>query len=409
MDLIVRNARLPSAELGPVDIGVQGGRIVAIEAHLEAEGEQLDVGGRLVAPGFVETHIHLDKSCILDRCHSLSGDLGEAISEVAKAKKHFTPDDVYARARKTLEKCILNGATRMRTQLEVDPVIGLIGWEGVSPLIEDYRWAIDIEICIFPQEGLLNNPGTDALMVDALKRGARVVGGAPYTDSDPHGQIDRIFELAREYDVDIDMHLDFSLSADTLDLDYVCERADRYRWGGRTAVGHVTKLAAVSPGRFAAAARRMRDAGVALTVLPSTDLLLMGRDPETHRLRGVTHAHELLRHGVNCSLSTNNVLNPFTPFGDGSLLRMANLNANICQIGAAHDIRECFAMITARAARLINAADYGLEVGKSADFIVLDCQRTEQAVAELPPVLYAYKRGCRTVTRPTATLHRPGR
>ena len=406
MDLIVRNARLPSGS-GPIDIGIENGRIAALDVHLAAEGEELDVGGRLVAPGFVETHIHLDKSCILDRCHSVSGDLAEAISEVARAKAGFTAEDVYRRARRTLEKCIVNGTNRIRTQLEVDPVIGLRGWEGVRPLIDEYRWAIDIEICVFPQEGLLNNPGTDELMVEALKRGARVVGGAPYTDRDPHGQIDRIFELAREFDVDIDMHLDFALTTETLDLDYVCELADRYRWGGRTAVGHVTKLAVVAPERFSAAARRMSDAGVALTVLPSTDLFLMGRDRETSQLRGVTAAHKLLRHGVNCSLSTNNVLNPFTPFGDGSLLRMANLNANICHIGAAHDIRECFAMITERSARLINATDYGIEVGKSADFTVLDCQRPEEAVAELPAVLFAYKNGRRTVTRAAATLHRP--
>jgi cytosine/creatinine deaminase len=407
MDLIVKNARLPSGETEVVDIGVHNGRIVAIEAKLEAECEALDVGGRLVAPGFVETHIHLDKSCILGRCHAQRGDLTEAIAEVAKAKRGFTCEDVDERARRTLEKCILNGTTRMRTHLEVDPVIGLRGFEGIMPLVEEYRWAIDIEICVFPQEGLLNNPGTDALMVEALKRGARVVGGAPYTDSDPHGQIDRLFEMAREFDADIDMHLDFGLTADTLDLDYVCELADRYRWGGRTAIGHVTKLAAAPPEQFEAAACRLRDAGVALTVLPSTDLFLMGRDREYNQTRGVTPTHKLLQHGVNCSLSTNNVLNPFTPFGDCSLLRMANLNANVCHIGATQDIRECFAMITDRSARLLNAADYGIEVGKSADFTVLDCQLPEDAVAELPAVLFAYKNGRRTVTRPAATLHRP--
>ncbi len=174
MDLIVRNARLPADGERTVDIGVEAGRIVAIESALAAEGEELDVGGRLVAPGFVETHIHLDKSCILDRCHAQRGDLPEAIAEVAKAKQGFTPEDVYERGRRTLEKCILNGTTRMRTQLEVDPGIGLRGLEGVLPLIEEYRWAIDIEICVFPQEGLLNNPGTDELMVEALEaRGAR--------------------------------------------------------------------------------------------------------------------------------------------------------------------------------------------------------------------------------------------
>lgn len=407
MDLVLRNARTAGNSSGVVDIGIDRGRIVAIEPALTADGETLDLGGRLVSSGFVETHIHLDKSCILDRCSSSRGDLDEAISEVAKAKRSFTPEDVYERGKRTVEKCILHGTTHMRTQLEVDPGIGLRGLEGVRQLVKDYSWAIDIEICVFPQEGLLNNPGTDELMVAALGDGASVVGGAPYTDSNPHGQIDRVFEMAREFDVDIDMHLDFGANPDDLNLEYVCELAKRFDRGGRTAIGHVTKLSCASPERFLEAARRMADAGVALTVLPSTDLFLMGREMEHSVMRGVTPAHKLLPHGVNCSLSTNNVLNPFTPFGDCSLIRMANLNANICHVGATHDIRECLQMVTTRSARLMNIANYGLGVGNWADLAVLDCQTPEAAVSELAPVLYAFKRGRRTLTRKPAELHRP--
>ena len=206
--------------------------------------------GRLVSSGLIETHIHLDKSAILDRCKADKGDLEEAIGEVAKAKKNFTPEDVYSRAKRTLEKCILNGTTHMRTQLEVDPGIGLRGLEGVRALVDEYKWAIDIEICIFPQEGLLNNPGTDELMVEALKSGGSVVGAAPYTDSSPHGQIDRIFEMAREFDIDIDMHLDFGPDPDDLDLLYVCEQTEKYKYGGRVAIGHVTKLSGAPPALF---------------------------------------------------------------------------------------------------------------------------------------------------------------
>src|SRR6187200_1064435 len=176
MDLILRRARPSNRSNGLFDIGIEGGRIVAIEPSLSAEGRQIDVDGRLVSPGLIETHIHLDKSAILDRCKADKGDLEEAIGEVAKAKKNFTPEDVYNRAKRTLEKSILNGTTHMRTQLEVDPGIGLRGLEGVRKLVDEYRWAIDIEICIFPQEGLLNNPGTEELMLAALKSGGRVVG-----------------------------------------------------------------------------------------------------------------------------------------------------------------------------------------------------------------------------------------
>jgi cytosine deaminase len=407
MDLILRNARAVGNEGVTTDIGIDKGRIAAIQPQLAAEGETVDLGGRLVTPGFIETHIHLDKSRILGRCKAERGDLEEAIGEVAKQKQSFTAEDVYNRAKLTLEKAILNGTTHMRTQLEVDPGIGLRGLEGVRPLIEEYKWAIDLEICIFPQEGLLNNPGTDELIVEALKNGGSVVGAAPYTDKSPHGQIDRIFAIAREFDIDIDMHLDFGPTADVLDLNYVCELAERFKWGGRVAIGHVTKLSAAPPELFAACAGRMADAGVALTVLPSTDLYLMGRHMTHGVMRGVTDAHKLLHHGVNCSLSTNNVLNPFTPFGDCSLVRMANIYANICQVGSAHDTRECFNMITTRSAKLLNLDDYGLQVGKPADLAVLDAESPEQAVAELSPVLYAFKRGRRTVTRSPAVLHRP--
>jgi cytosine/creatinine deaminase len=407
MDLILKNARIAGGDARLVDVGIDKGRIAAITPALTADGEAIDVGGRLVAPGFIETHIHLDKSRIVGRCSAERGDLEEAIEQVARQKKLFTPEDVYERAKATLEKAILNGTTHMRTQLEVDPGIGLRGLEGVRPLIAEYKWAIDLQICIFPQEGLLNNPGTDELMVAALKSGGSVVGAAPYTDSSPHGQVDRVFAMAREFDIDIDMHLDFGPSADDLDLLYVCEQTERHKWGGRVTIGHVTKLSAAPDEVFARCARRLGDAGVNLIVLPSTDLYLMGRQRTHDKTRGIAEAHRLLHDGVNCALSTNNVLNPFTPFGDCSLLRQANLYANIAHVGSRSDTRECFNMITSRSARLMNLEDYGLEVGCNADLVVLDAETPEQAVAELAPVLLAFKRGRRTVTRALPTLHRP--
>ena len=404
MDLILSNAVLAGGNGSKVDIGIEDGRIKAIEAGLAAEGETLDLGGRLLSPGFVETHIHLDKACIMDRCRSEKGDLAEAIDEVTKSKKEFSEEDVAARASRVLEKCVSHGTTHMRTHLEVDPGIGMRGFDGVFPLIEKWRWAIDVEICVFPQEGLLNNPGTDELMVEALQRGASVIGAAPYTDSNPHGQIDRVFELAREFDVDIDMHLDFGEDTEQLDVDYVCDLTEVFDYGGRVTVGHVTKLSTARPAHFKATAKRMTDAGVAVTVLPSTDLFLMGRNDEKSIKRGVTAAHKLLKDGVNCSLSTNNVLNPFTPFGDCSLLRMANLYANICQVGARAEVRDCFDMITSRSAGILRLEEYGIKIGVPADLVVIDTDQPETAVAELAPPLYGFKRGRMTFKRAPVEL-----
>ncbi len=407
LDLIIRDARIAGRDGPPVDIAVADGRIAEIAPAIPSNAPAEDIGGRLVVPGFVETHIHLDKSCILELCRCEEGTLQEAITQVAAAKRAFTEDDVYARGRRTLEKAIVQGTTRMRTHVEVDPRVGLASFNAVRQLKTDYAWAIDIEICVFPQEGLLNDPGADELLVAACEQGADLIGGCPYTDSDPHGQIARIFELARRFDVDIDFHLDFDLDASWMDLEEVCRQAQVHRYGGRVAIGHVTKLSALPPGRFAETARRLADAGVAVTVLPSTDLFLMGRGHEHSVPRGVAPAHKLLDHGVTCSLATNNVLNPFTPFGDCSLIRMANLYANIAQAGRAVELAACLDMVTAHPAKLMNLKDYGIAVGNPADLVVLDCREPAAAVGELAQPLFGLKRGRRSFTRTAPMIHRP--
>src|SRR4029078_8390726 len=133
----------------------------------------------------------------------------------------------------------------MRTHVEVDPGVGMRGFEGVQALVDEYKWAIDIELCVMPQEGLTNNPGTDEWVVEGLRRGAKAVGAAPNYDTDHAAQIRRVFEMAREFDVDIDMHLDSATSANELDTLLVCDLTEKYGWGGRVAIGHVTKLASM--------------------------------------------------------------------------------------------------------------------------------------------------------------------
>ena len=160
------------------------------------------------------------------------------------------------------------------------PASGCAATRACESLIADYKWAIDIEICVFPQEGLISFPGTDELLVEGLRRGAKVLGGAPRYDTDEAGQIRRIFELAREFDVDIDIHLDVGNTPDAMNIHLVRELTDRYRRGGRVVVGHMAKLSLLPPDELAVLARQMADSGIAVTVLPATDLFLMGRDRE---------------------------------------------------------------------------------------------------------------------------------
>ena len=408
MDLIVRNARLSDRQDGePFDIGIDKGRIVAIEKNLAADGKVYDARGNLACPGLIETHIHLDKSRIIDRCAPQERSKLSPVFGVTPIKPAMTVEDVHERAKKTLEECIKHGTTRMRTQLEVDPGIGMRGFEGVQSLIDEYKWAIDIEICVFPQEGLASYPGTEELVIEGLKRGAKLVGGAPRYDKDEHGQIRRIFEIARKFDVDIDMHLDVGNTPDSLNVYLVRELTEKYKWGGRVTVGHMAKLSLMPPAEVAALAKRLADTGVAITVLPTTDMFLMGRDRDHSVVRGVADANRLCEHGVNCSLSSNNILNPATPYGDCSLIRIANLYANVVQIDRPHQIRECFNMLTERSARLLNLKDYGFEVGNPGDVVIINAQTPELAIAEIAQPLTAFKNGKQTMVWDPPKLLRP--
>lgn len=409
-DLLIRDARLPEAGRdGPtVDIGVSGGRFAAVAPRLEGDaGEVVEAGGRLVSPGFVETHIHLDKTGIIDRCACEDGRAHRAMQRVSAVKHTFTVEDVTDRAARTLEKCIAHGTTLMRTHAEVDPKVGLRGFEGVRSLVRRYAWAIDIEICVMPQEGLTDNPGTEELMVAALESGATVVGAAPSYDADPAAQIRRVFELARRYDLDIDMHLDSGDTAEHLDLLLVCDLAERHGWEGRVAIGHATKLSVVPPERLAEIAARLGNAGVAVTVLPSTDLYLGGRDQRWGVRRNVADANALAGMGVLCAISSNNILNPFTPMGDGQPIRQANLYANTVQRASPTELSAIWAMLTTAGARVMRRGEYGIVPGNPADFVLVDAPGAMDALREIAPTLGAWKRGRRSFTRAAPVLHRP--
>src|SRR5947209_10906781 len=173
MDCFVRHALvLQRAELRLLDIGILHGKIVALAPDLRADAPSIDAEGMLVVPGLIETHIHLDKTCILDRCRTEEGTVTEAVRETAAANRGFTVEDVYARAKQALERSIMHGTTRMRTHVELDPGIKMIGFDAIQKLARDYAWATDIEMCVFPQEGLTNNPGTEELLIEGWVCGA---------------------------------------------------------------------------------------------------------------------------------------------------------------------------------------------------------------------------------------------
>jgi cytosine deaminase len=207
-DLILQECRLPDGSL--TDLGCRAGRIAELgELTGRAAARLIPCEGSVVTPGLVESHIHLDKALLSERAPGVEGTLAEAIRVTGEAKRRFTVEDIRARARAVLDMAVRHGTTAMRSHVEVDPIVGLKGLEALLPLKVEYAPALDLQLCAFAQEGILQAPGTEALLEDALRRGADLVGGCPYNDSDAHAQIDIIFRLAKAFDVDADFHTDF--------------------------------------------------------------------------------------------------------------------------------------------------------------------------------------------------------
>jgi cytosine deaminase len=408
-DLILRNARLANGgeSDGTVDIAVTGGRIAAIEPRIQGGGASVDAAGRFVSPGLVESHFHLDKSRILDRAKPLEDRRATDHMKRTSAIKHtFTVEDIYKRASATLEQCILNGVMHMRTHIEVDAPVGLKGFEAIERLKKNYAWAFDLQLCAFLQEGWTNVPGAESNVAQALERGASVVGGAPRYDTNGAAQVDRIFALAKDFNVDVDIHLDGGYTTDDMMIWQVCDLTDRMGWGGRVAIGHGNKYASLTMPELEALGKRLAKSGVAVSVLPATDMFTSGRHQEHSVMRGVADANALTQQGANASIATNNVLNPFTPYGDCSLVRIANMYANVVQRGAEKDLAECFALISERPAKILRRDDYGIAVGKSADLVVWNASSAAEVIATLAQPAMGFKRGRRTFTREQPTLHR---
>jgi cytosine/creatinine deaminase len=400
-DLVISGARLAGHAM-PMDIAIGAGRVLDIAPRIASEAPRHDAAGRLLASGLVECHIHLDKADILDRCTLNQGTLAEAVAETARLKAAFTESDVYARAAGVVEQAISHGTMAMRTFVEIDPRAGLRSFKAIKAIRRDYAHAIDIEICAFAQEGLTNEPETESLLAAALADGADLVGGCSYTDPDPREHIRRILALAERFGVAADFHVDFDLNPVGSDLPTIIAETERLGWQGRVACGHATKLSAMPSHKVAVIADRLAAAGIGIVALPSTDLFLLGRDAEMLLPRGVAPLLQLASAGVVTAVASNNILNPFTPFGDANLLRQANLFANVAHLSRS-DVELAFDAIGANAARLLGRR-HGIAVGAQADLVLIDALGPADAVRRSAPVLAGWKAGRQTFTRPPVKL-----
>jgi cytosine deaminase len=423
-DLLLRDARLPDGS-GPVDIAVDGGRITAIGPTTpgggagDADGTSgvaavLDCAGDAVIPGLIEPHLHLDKALLDAEAPPSDGTLADAIAVTGRLKAAFTHESVTARAGRLLEQAVTHGTTVIRAQPDVDPIVGLTGLEAMLTLRAEYADLVDLQVVAFPQEGILRSPGTEDLLVEALRLGADVVGGCSYQEAtldDCRAHVDRVFALAERFGVPVDIHAD--LADDTSDprfalAEHIADRTRAHGMGGRVTVGHMTSLASLVPVARKRVLGELADAGVAVVVLPMTDMHLGGRNDEADVRRGIAPVRALLDAGVRTGLSSNNVRNAFTPYGIADVLDVALFLAQTSHLSSPEDLARLIGMVTDDAAAIVGRSDrHGLHVGADADLVVLAAPTATEALLGRAHRRVVIKRG-RVVatTEHTVQLHR---
>lgn len=380
----------------PVDILVRDGKIASVGAGGPPAGgaEVVELGGRVVLPGFIESHIHLDKAYLEERRPNLSGTLADAIAITLELKKSVTKQDIRERSERALRQCVRHGTTRFRIQAEVDPNVGLKGMEAALELREACAALADIQIVVFPQEGIEQQPGTGELMREAMRMGGDVVGGVPYNDADAERHLDIVFGLAAEFGAGVDLHIDFSDDPDECAIESVARRTIAAGLEGRVAAGHLTSLGAMGDERAARVIEKIAEAGISVLPLPATDLFLNGRGDAPPRHRGLTRVRELIAGGVNVAAASNNIRNAFTPSGRGDLFEIGLLLAHAAHMTGAAERGLIPDLFTRNAARALGVQDScGVEPGRPADFVVLESASWDDLIIDQPEKRYVVKRG----------------
>ncbi|MCW2856760.1 MAG: Cytosine deaminase [Marmoricola sp.] len=374
------------------DLHVADGRIVQIGAS-ECEHPDVDLAGALVLPGLVEAHLHLEKAYLLDRMPREATSLADAIALTSQLKSTFTPADIRTRSLRLIRAAMGCGVTTVRAHVEFDDVLGLTAVEAILALREEVRDFLDLQVVAFPQEGLTSQRTARALFCSAIELGADVVGGIPYADDDPGEHLDLAFDLAERTGRPLDFHLDFSDDPDQLDIIGVAERTIARGLQGRVTVGHLTSLGSVEPARACAIADLIAQAGISVVALPATDVFLNGRADQVAPRRGLTPVRLLLEAGVNVALATNNVQNPFTPFGRGRITETASLLAALCHFGSLAETDTVVEMITDRAAVAVGLTDHAVVEGAPATFAVFDARTARDLLGDADRAVLVVKGG----------------
>ncbi|QBR49434.1 cytosine deaminase [Erwinia sp. QL-Z3] len=404
----ITHVRLPARE-GLWQIEIDAGRIVQISPQTQdpPTGDALDAEGGLAFPPFIEPHIHLDTTQTAgEPAWNASGTLFEGIERWAERKALLSHDDVKQRAKQTLKWQIANGIQHVRTHVDVsDPTLTAL--KAMLEVKAEMAPWVDIQLVAFPQEGILSYPNGEALLEEALKLGADVVGAIPHFEfTREYGveSLHKTFALAQKYQRMVDVHCDEIDDEQSRFVETVAALALREKMGERVTASHTTAMHSYNGAYTSRLFRLLKLSGINFVANPLVNIHLQGRFDTYPKRRGITRVKEMLDAEINVCFGHDDVFDPWYPLGTANMLQVLHMGLHVCQLMGYGQIDAGINLITHHSAKTMNLTDYGLEAGNSANLIILPAENGFDAVRRQVPVRYSIRQG-RVIaeTRPAET------
>ncbi|UUZ92233.1 amidohydrolase family protein [Paenibacillus sp. P25] len=363
-------------------------------------------------PGLVDAHMHLDKAFSLPRVGNVSGTLEEAVRNYSGAAHLFTKEEIKSRIERSALQAVAYGTTAIRTHLDFHVKAGRdVALRTIEAALEvKETLAPYLTLQLFPMCPY-NLPSEQGLEVaeEALRMGVDGLGGAPHLSPTPKEDIQAVFRLADRYDCPVDLHTDESDDPGVRTLSYIAEATRAYGYAGRVTVGHLCSLAAMPDADAAALIGEMAEAGLKAVTLPGANMYLQGRHDGFPARRGVTRIKEILAAGVPLATASDNIHDPFHPFGRGDLIQIGLVTAYAAHMGVPADLRTPLRMMTEHPAKLLGLERYGIEVGAPADALLVDAATPEELFTLVPERRWVCRAGSWLRTAPPRGTWQDGR
>jgi cytosine/adenosine deaminase-related metal-dependent hydrolase len=374
----------------PVDVLVVNGFIQHIQANIEPPTPDTvvkEVDQQLLLPGFVDGHLHLDKTLwgLAWHNHQAGPRLLDRIENERRLRQALKLSP-QLQAERLIRQAVSRGTTHMRTHVDIDTESGLANFEGVLAAREKFKAFINIQLVAFPQSGLLIRPGTLELVEEALRNGAEVVGGLDPAsiDRDPVGHLEAIFGLANRYGVAVDIHLHEPGELGAFQLELIAERTRVLGLQGQVAVSHAFCLGMVDNKRRQQLAE----------LLGENEVAIMTHGPGNREFPPILSLTEA---GVHLFTGSDNIRDTWSPFGNADMLERAWILGYRSNFKTDEEFETALRMATMNGAQVMKVERYGLAEGCRADFVVLDGETLTEAMMNRLPRTLVVKRG-RVVT-----------